>query len=160
MSLLTRKTPARLATITSVDGCSMNARVDPTATARGHRHILSGYAPWITATQACLIIAILVMAGGVMCRCRPAQGADQPPAAQTMAPGGTLAFEEAVKIAISQSPYFAKSSLDIDIRQMDETDSRYAMAPPLDLSHLLLCQPSYGGRQRQALQLKFFYGTV
>ena len=87
MSLLTQKTPARLATVTSVDGCSMNAMVDPTGTARGHRHILSGYAPWITATQACLIIAILVMAGGVMCRCQPAQGADQRPAAQTLPPG-------------------------------------------------------------------------
>ncbi len=87
MSLLTRKTPARLATITSVGGCSMNAMVDPAGTARGHRHILSGYAPWITATQACLIIAMLVMAGGVMCWCRPAQGADQDPAAHDPAPG-------------------------------------------------------------------------
>jgi hypothetical protein len=131
MSLLTQKTQARLATLTSVDGCSMNARVDPTGTARGHRHMLSGYAPWITATQACLIIAMLVMAGGVICRCRPAQGADQPQATQTIAPGGTLNFDEAVKIAITQAPYFVKSSLDIDIRRMDESDSRYGMVPPL-----------------------------
>ncbi|OGR25448.1 MAG: hypothetical protein A2139_07500 [Desulfobacca sp. RBG_16_60_12] len=131
MSLLTLKTPARLASVTSIDGCSMNDRVDPTGTARGHRHILSGYAPWITATQACLIIAMLVMAGGVMGRCRPAQGADQRPAAQTLPPGSVLTFDEAVKIAITQAPYFAKSSVDIDIRRMDETDSRYAMVPPL-----------------------------
>jgi len=131
MSLLTQKTPARLVTVTSVDSCSMNAMVDPTGTARGHRHISSGYAPWITATQACLIIAMLVMAGGVMCRCRPAQGADQPPATQTMAPGGALTFDEAVRIALTQCPYFVKSSLDIDIRRLDESDSRYGMVPPL-----------------------------
>jgi outer membrane protein TolC len=146
MSLLTQKTPARLATVTSVDGCSMNAMVDPTGTARGHRHILSGYAPWITATQACLIIAILVMAGGVMCRCRPAQGADQLPAAQTLPPGSELTFDEAIKIALTQSPYFAKSSLDIDIRRMDETDSRYAMVPPLTFrTYYYVNRPSGAG---------------
>ena len=144
MSLLTRKTPARLAIITSVDGCSMNARVDPAGTARGPRHNLSGYAPWIAATQACLLIAMLVMAGGVMGWCRPAQGADQGPAAQTLPPGSPLTFDEAVRIAITQSPYFTKSSLDIDIRRMDETDSRYGMVPPLTFTHLLLCQPPLG----------------
>ena len=135
MSLLTRKPQARLAIITSVDGCSMNGMVDPAGTARGPRHILSGYAPWIATTLACLIIAMLVMAGGVMGWCRLAQGADQGPVAQTSAqtptPGSPLTFEEAVKIAITQSPYFAKSSLDIDIRRLDETDSRYGLVPPL-----------------------------
>jgi outer membrane protein TolC len=107
--------------------------VDPAGTARGPLHTWSGYAPWIAATQTCLIIAMLVMAGGVMCWCRPAQGADQGPEAQTSAPtpGSPLTFEEAVKIAITQSPYFAKSSLDIDIGRMDEADSRYGMVPPL-----------------------------
>ncbi|MCG2770764.1 MAG: TolC family protein [Desulfobacterales bacterium] len=105
--------------------------VDPAGTERGPRRLLSGYAPWIAATQACLIIAMLVMVGGVMCWCRPAQGADQHPAAQTPAPGTPLTFEEAVKIAITQSPAFTKSSLEIDIGRLDETDSRYAMVPPL-----------------------------
>ena len=89
MSLLTRKPQARLAIITRLAGCSVNAMVDPAGTGRGPRHILSGYAPWIAATQACLIIAMLVMAGGVMCWCRPAQGADQHPAAQTPPPGSS-----------------------------------------------------------------------
>jgi len=105
--------------------------VDPAGTGRGPRQILSGYAPWIAATQACLIIAILVMAGGLMCWCRPAQGADQPPAAQTPLAITPLTFEEAVKIALTQSPAFTKTSLDIEIGRMDETDSRYAMIPPL-----------------------------
>ena len=105
--------------------------VDPAGTGRGPRQTLSGYAPWIAATQACLIIAMLVMAGGVMCWCRPAQGADQPPAARTPPPGTPLTFEEAVKIALTQSPAFTKSSLEIDIGRLDETDSRYAMVPPL-----------------------------
>ena len=74
---------------------------------------------------------MLVMAGGVMGWCRPAQGADQPPAAPDPTPGSPLTFEEAVKIALTQSPAFTKSSLEIDIGRLDETDSRYAMVPPL-----------------------------
>jgi len=78
----------------------------------------------------CLLIAMLVMACGVMGWCRPAQAADQDPAAVTLPPGTRLTFDEAVKIAITQSPFFTKSSLDVDIRRMDETDSRYSMVPP------------------------------
>jgi outer membrane protein TolC len=117
--------------ITSLTGFPVNTMVEPAGTARGPRQTLSGYIPWIAATQACLIIAMLVMAGGVMCWCRPAQGADQHPAAQTPPPGTPLTFEEAVKIALTQSPAFTKSSLEIDIGRLDETDSRYAMVPPL-----------------------------
>ncbi len=139
MSLFARKPQARLAIITIAGGCSVNGMVDPAGTARGPRHILSGYTPWIAATQVCLIIAMLVMAGGVMGWCRPALGADQGTAAQTSAqtptqtptPGSPLTFEEAVKIAITQSPYFTKSSLEIDIRRLDEADSRYGLVPPL-----------------------------
>ena len=117
--------------IARLAGFSVNTMVDPAGTGRGPRQTLSGYAPWIAATQACLIIAMLVMAGGVMCWCRPAQGADQHPAARTPPPGTPLTFEEAVKIALTQSPAFTKSSLEIDIGRLDETDSRYAMVPPL-----------------------------
>jgi outer membrane protein TolC len=130
MSLLTLKTPARQATVTSVNGCSRNAMVDPAGMARGLRPVSSGYAPWITATQACLLIAMLVMAG-VMGWSGPAQSADQAPEAAPLAPGTQLSFEEAVRIAITRSPYFTKSSLDIDMRRLDETDSRFDMAPPL-----------------------------
>jgi outer membrane protein TolC len=117
--------------VTSANGCPMNARNDATGTAKGRRRIASGYAPWITAAQACLIIALLVTAGAVLGRCRPALGADPGPAAQTQSPDSPLNYEDAVKIAIAQSPYFAKSSVDIEIRRLDETDSRYSMVPPL-----------------------------
>jgi hypothetical protein len=148
MSLLPREPQPRLAITTGLDGCSVNAMVDPAATARGPRHTWSGYAPWIAATQTCLIIAMLVMAGGVMCWCRPAQGADQSPAAPTVTPGSPLTFEEAAKIAITQSPSLGKSSLDIDIRRLDESDSRYAMVPPLTFrTYYYVNRPSgIGGR--------------
>ena len=131
MSLPARKPQARLAMIITLAGFSVNTMVDPAGTGRGPRQILSGYTSWIAAMQTCLIIAMLVMAGGVMGWCRPAQAADPAPAAPAVTPGSPLTFEEAVKIALTQSPAFTKSSLDIDIGRMDETDSRYAMIPPL-----------------------------
>jgi outer membrane protein TolC len=151
MSLLTQKTPAPLVTVTSVDGCSMNAMVDPTGRARSPRHAWSGCA----ATQICLIIALLVMAYGVMGRCRPAQGADQPPATQTPTPGTPLTFEEAVKIALTQSPYFAKSSLEIAIGRMDETDSRYGMIPPLTFRTYYYVNRPSGAGQGKPYSLNF-----
>ena len=117
--------------IARLTGFSGNAMVDPAGTGRSPRLTLSGYAPWIAATQTCLIIAMLTMAGGAMCWCRPAQGADQPPVIQTPLSHAPLSFEEAVRIALTQSPTFTRSSLEIDVGRLDETDSRYAMVPPL-----------------------------
>jgi outer membrane protein TolC len=148
MSLHTRKPPA-CPPIIRFAACSVNVMVDPAGTRRGPRQILSGYAPWIAATQACLIIALLVMAGGVMGWCRPAQGADQPPAVQTPPPGTPLTFEEAVKIALTQSPGFIKSSIDIDVGRLDETDSRYGMVPPLTFrTYYYVNRPSGTGSGR------------
>jgi outer membrane protein TolC len=142
MSLHTRKPLAPPAILTCADGHSENAMVDPPGTARGLRHTWSNYA----ATPTCLIIAMLVIAYGVMGWCRPVQSADQPPAPQTLAPGGALTFEEAVRIALTQSPYFTKSSLSLDIQKLDETDSRYGMVPPLTFrTYYYVNRPSWTG---------------
>jgi outer membrane protein TolC len=116
---------------------------------------LSGFAPWIAATLACLIIAMLVMAGGLMCWCRPAHGADQPPTIQTPPPGTPLTFEEAVKIALTQSPAFTKSSLEIDIGRMDETDSRYALVPPLTFRTFYYVNRPSGSNSNKPYSLNF-----
>jgi outer membrane protein TolC len=137
MNLLTLKplkTPARLDTETSVKGYPRNAMVDSAGTVRGLHPASSGGASWITAARASLLIAMLVIAAGVIGWGVPAQSADQAPKAVSPAPGTPLTYDEAVKIAITRSPYFTKSSLDIDIRRMDETDSRYDMAPPLSFT--------------------------
>jgi outer membrane protein TolC len=92
-----------------------------------------------------------------MCWCRPAQGADQDPVAQTSAqtPGSPLTFEEAVKIAITQSPHFTKSSLDIDIGRLDETDSRYGMVPPLTFRTYYYVNRPSGTGQGKPYSLSF-----
>ena len=94
--------------------------------------------------------------------CRPAQGADQSPVAQAQIPppGTLLTFDEAVRIAITQSPIFTKSSVEIDIRRLDETDSRYAMVPPLTFRTYYYVDRPSGASIGQALQSKFFHGPV
>jgi outer membrane protein TolC len=120
-----------MATKTGIDARSMNPVDEPGGTTRGARPNPTGYAFWITATRACLICAVLAMAWGAICWCRPARGAelkleDQPPVPTT-----PLSYDESVKIAIQRSPYFTRSSLEINIKRMDETDSRFDLIPPL-----------------------------
>ena len=79
-----------------------------------------------------LLLALLVIMGGVMAGGPPVWSADpKPETARPPASGAKLDFSQSVGIAIHQSPYFTKSELNIDIRKMDESDSRYAMVPPL-----------------------------
>jgi len=43
-----------------------------------------------------------------------------------------MTFEDGVKIALYQSPHLKKSSLEIELRKLDESDSRYGMFPSID----------------------------
>ncbi len=47
------------------------------------------------------------------------------------APQGPLGYDACARLAIQRSPYFTKSSVEIDIRRLDENDSRFAMTPPI-----------------------------
>lgn len=62
---------------------------------------------------------------------QPVQGAS-PPGTPALSPSGPLNYEEAVKIALNQSPYITKSSMEIDLKRLDETDSRYGLVPSID----------------------------
>lgn len=131
MSLPTRKPLSRMATSTRVGACSLNAMAEPAGAVRRFRHSPLVCPRRIALSPACLIIAMLIVACGMICWCRPAQAADLSPEVQTPIPGTPLTFDDSVKIAIRQSPYFTKSSQEINIRGMDEKDSRYGMVPPL-----------------------------
>lgn len=51
----------------------------------------------------------------------------------TEVPQGQLDFNGCVRLALRQSPYLTSSSLDIDLRKLDETDSRFGMFPTVSL---------------------------
>jgi outer membrane protein TolC len=77
------------------------------------------------------IIAWACLTIGLTALSQPVQGAP-PPETPALSPSGLLNYEEAVKIALNQSPYITKSSLEIDLRRLDETDSRYGLFPSID----------------------------
>ncbi|MFA4903629.1 MAG: TolC family protein [Desulfobaccales bacterium] len=113
---------------------SLNAMANPVATVRGHRHILPEFSPWIAViiAKVCIVITVLLVAAtGVITWCGPVLGAELKPDSQVLTSLKSLTFDDSVRIAINQSPAFTKSSVEIDIRRMDETDSRYGMVPPL-----------------------------
>ena len=45
--------------------------------------------------------------------------------------GGPLDYQDTIKLALRQSPYFVKSSIEIDVRGLDESDSRFSMIPKI-----------------------------
>jgi outer membrane protein TolC len=85
----------------------------------------------ISTLKFIFIITCTFMTFGLTVLSQPVQGASVIPEAGTLIPSGLLNFEEGIKIALQQSPYFKKSSLQIEISKLNETDSRYSLIPPL-----------------------------
>ena len=80
--------------------------------------------------RAVLFIGLLVLAlAGAGINLPPEAAAAEP----AISPDGLLNFDELVHLALRQSPYLIKSSLEIEIRRMDESDSRFGMIPPVTL---------------------------
>ncbi len=85
---------------------------------------------------AILALALLALILGVLGAPLAAGAVEPVPPDANIVPSGPLDFDACARLAIRQSPYFTKSSVEIDIRRMDETDSRYAMVPPLSFRTL------------------------
>jgi outer membrane protein TolC len=134
MILSTWKPQWASASKTGIAARSMSAMVEPVATARGPHHLFPDLAPWTAKAIArvCLIIILLLsITGGAISVVKPALGAETQAAIQTSTPERPLTFDDSVKIAIHQSPYFTKSALQINISRFDESDSRFGMVPAL-----------------------------
>jgi outer membrane protein TolC len=77
-----------------------------------------------------LVIALLLamIPGGATV----ALGAEvRPQDTPTVIPSGPTDFDKSVALALKQSPFFTKSSLEIEIRRLDEKDSKSEMFPSL-----------------------------
>ncbi|RJR35924.1 MAG: TolC family protein [Deltaproteobacteria bacterium] len=61
-----------------------------------------------------------------------ALGEETPPPAplqETETVTGPVNYERAVRLALRHSPYFIRSSLEIEVKRLDETDSKFSMVP-------------------------------
>jgi hypothetical protein len=71
-------------------------------------------------------------------------------------PQGPLNFDACAQLAIKQSPYFTKTKIEMDIRKLDEADSRYSMIPPLTFySYYYVDQPKQAGFTPNPFSLTF-----
>ena len=112
--------------------------------------------PSISNLKRICIIAWAFITIGLTTLSQPVQGASYPPTAPTLSPSGSMNYEEAVRIALNQSPFLTKSSLEIDLRRLDETDSRYGLFPSIDFrTYYYPNRPS--GINGPPLQLEFFH---
>jgi outer membrane protein len=85
----------------------------------------------ISSFKFIFIIACTFMTFGLTILSQPVQGATIIPNDRALIPSGPLTFDEGVRIALQQSPYFKKSSLEVKLSELNETDSRYGLIPPL-----------------------------
>ena len=77
--------------------------------------------------SALVLILLALLLGLLLEAAPPATAAETGPA---KAAPGLLDFDGCVRLAIQQSPYLTKSAVEIDVRRLDENDSRYAIIPP------------------------------
>jgi outer membrane protein TolC len=97
----------------------------------------------ISSLKFIFIIACTFMTFGLTILSQPVRGATIIPNDRALIPSGPLTFEESVKIALQRSPFLRKSSLDVKLSELNETDSRYGMIPPLTFnSYYYINHPS------------------
>jgi outer membrane protein TolC len=78
------------------------------------------------------LIVILLAAWGAATL--PAWGKEPPATAATQATeavNGPVNYDRAVRLALRGSPYFTRSSLEIEVKRLDETDSKFDLIPPI-----------------------------
>jgi len=95
------------------------------------------------ALRALLTLGLLALILGICLTPRPSPAAAPQPGEDKIVPPGPLDFEACARLAIRQSPYLLKSAMDIDIKRLDESDSRWSMVPPVSLqTYYYLERPS------------------
>ncbi len=83
--------------------------------------------------RALLTLGLLALILGICLTPRPSPAAAPKSGEDKIVPQGPLDFEACVRLALRQSPYLLKSAMDIDLKRLDETDSRWGLVPPVSL---------------------------
>ena len=97
--------------------------------------------------RALLTLGLLALFLGICLIPRPSPAAAPKPGEDKIVPQGLLDFDACARLALRQSPYLLKSAMDIDLRRLDETDSRWAMVPPMSLqTYYYLERPFTSGK--------------
>ncbi|MCX5889747.1 MAG: TolC family protein [Deltaproteobacteria bacterium] len=103
-----------------------------------------------------LALSLVVLILGVLGSPEPTLAAEPDPVEAKIALQGSLDYDACARLAIRQSPYLTKTSVEIDIRQLDEADSRHSMVPPLTFrSYYYVDRPNQPGLNPKPYSLNF-----
>ncbi|OGP69258.1 MAG: hypothetical protein A2Z73_03465 [Deltaproteobacteria bacterium RBG_13_60_28] len=106
-----------------------------------------------------LFLAAILLALALGASAAAARGAEDPQRGgpqEGEALPGPVDFDGAARLALRQSPYFTKSSLEIEVKRLDETDSRYDLIPPITFrTQYYVNQPSERSVNNRAYSLNF-----
>ena len=79
-------------------------------------------------------LAVILLATALGAAVLPAQGTEATTGGgvqEAEAITGPVNFDRAVRLAIRRSPFFTRSSLEIEVKRLDEKDSKYDLVPPV-----------------------------
>jgi outer membrane protein TolC len=92
-----------------------------------------------------LILLVVILPGGVFPSLSDAALPEKGFGAKDLPCGQALDFDTCARLAIRQSPFLIRSDLEIKIRRLDETDSRYDFFPSFNLrTRYYLSNPQAG----------------
>lgn len=85
----------------------------------------------IRSSEALLVLMVFALIIGVLAFPLNSLAAESEPGKDKIfVPQGPLNFDSCAQLAIKQSPYFTKSKIEMEIRKLNEDDSRYTIFPP------------------------------
>src|SRR5208337_4898878 len=131
-------TPTRIRPQTLSDDMAMVEALARTGAPSGLRSAPRGVCPrrarqFSQGLRALLTLGLLALILGICLTPRPSSAAALKFGEDKIVPQVPLDFEACVRLALRQSPSLLKSSMNIDLRRLDESDSRWSMVPPVTL---------------------------
>jgi outer membrane protein TolC len=107
-------------------------------------------------TLGLLLLALLILFAVSLFLNGSAGGQDQGPAPADETPPSVGDFDACVRLALRQSPYLTKTSLEIEVKRLDETDSRFQMVPPVSFrTYYFVNRPTRQDLNPRAYSLQF-----
>ncbi len=145
-------TPTRIPTRTPSDDMAMVVALAPSGAPSGLRSAARGVCPrrarrFSQGLRALLALGLFALILGICLTPRPSPAAALDLGEDKVVPQVPLDFDACARLALRQSPYLLKSAMDIDIRRLDESDSRWSMVPPMSLqTYYFLDRPLSGSK--------------
>lgn len=111
---------------------------------------------WAGLARGLLLVGLMALALLVLGLERPVAAAEKDTTGEAAVSWGVMNFDACARLALRQSPYFTKSAIEIDLKRLDEADSRYSFIPSVMFrTTYYVDRPSWGNSNSQPYSLSF-----